>query len=254
MSEVKLNENSLDGMRCPACGSFGPFLILGTTLFEVHDDGIQHYESPDWDAEGGSCSCKACGHEDYKECFEIVPKVDEGTDARAEDRAFLTKQGLFEVLSNLFAGDNEQDLTDIIRAILDRDVTGYRMRQDTTEGNLAKELLKWKSDYKIRAQLQRANFKVVVRGGVVEEIVSNVPASLAVIDWDEIKQGEVPSVTQASVDSNLDLHKLVKEIATYGQDDVSFEDQAAAFEKVRKSDNVVAITATQEKSATKTSQ
>lgn len=45
------NTNCLQGLRCPGCGQFDEFLILGRAIFKVHDDGIEEYESVEWGCE-----------------------------------------------------------------------------------------------------------------------------------------------------------------------------------------------------------
>jgi hypothetical protein len=63
-----MNENVLAGMRCPECGSYGPFdigvVVTGTA--RVTDDGFDYSEIRGGEASwgpGDSCECVSCGHE-----------------------------------------------------------------------------------------------------------------------------------------------------------------------------------------------
>jgi hypothetical protein len=55
------NQNCLKGMRCPQCRSLGPFGIVGTALFEVHDDGSDEFADLEW-SDLASCRCRECNH------------------------------------------------------------------------------------------------------------------------------------------------------------------------------------------------
>jgi hypothetical protein len=54
------NENCLEAMRCPQCGSLGPFKITVTTVLLVDDEGIDN-EGIDnmWDKQS-RCECRDC--------------------------------------------------------------------------------------------------------------------------------------------------------------------------------------------------
>ena len=54
-----VNENCLDGMRCPACQSPGPFWIVASSFFLISDDGVEDHESVEWDA-ASLCRCHSC--------------------------------------------------------------------------------------------------------------------------------------------------------------------------------------------------
>jgi hypothetical protein len=57
------NDNCLAGMRCPKCGSYGPFEIEATVPFVVTDDGAEPKDANvPWDYRS-PCSC-SCGHHD----------------------------------------------------------------------------------------------------------------------------------------------------------------------------------------------
>jgi hypothetical protein len=53
------NTNCLDGMKCPKCGSEGPFKIAGTALFTVSDEGTEEYGDVEWD-NNSYCHCPEC--------------------------------------------------------------------------------------------------------------------------------------------------------------------------------------------------
>ena len=53
------NENCLAEMKCPNCGSEGPFYIRAESTFLVSDDGTDEYEDVEW-FDGSRCRCKAC--------------------------------------------------------------------------------------------------------------------------------------------------------------------------------------------------
>lgn len=57
------NENCLEGMQCPSCGSFGPFNIEMTVVCMVYDNGTEHPEGDsEWNDES-HCLCTQCDHE-----------------------------------------------------------------------------------------------------------------------------------------------------------------------------------------------
>lgn len=54
------NENCLAGMRCPKCGSYGPFGIsVSGWANDCTDDGIDDVAEIEWDG-NSCCLCKAC--------------------------------------------------------------------------------------------------------------------------------------------------------------------------------------------------
>lgn len=54
------NENCLAGMRCPTCGSYGPFGIAVDVVMLVTDEGIEEpLGDTDWDSES-YCECRTC--------------------------------------------------------------------------------------------------------------------------------------------------------------------------------------------------
>ncbi len=57
------NTNCLQGMKCPRCGRYGPFLIKATTSWRVTDEGAEIAPDCDW-GEDSMCMCLGyeCGH------------------------------------------------------------------------------------------------------------------------------------------------------------------------------------------------
>jgi hypothetical protein len=53
------NGNCLEGMRCPACGSYGPFHIEAECCVTVWDSGTEDYGGCEW-GNGSACRC-SCG-------------------------------------------------------------------------------------------------------------------------------------------------------------------------------------------------
>jgi len=63
------NDNVLAGIKCPACGSEGPFTIVGTATFlHVTDDGCDDFEGMEWDEES-SITCNECSYYGIVEQF-----------------------------------------------------------------------------------------------------------------------------------------------------------------------------------------
>ena len=60
-----MNENCLAGMKCPSCGSEGPFEIEVVTMVTMHDDGSDDYHHKgralDWGPHS-ACECGECGY------------------------------------------------------------------------------------------------------------------------------------------------------------------------------------------------
>jgi len=55
------NENCLEGMRCPKCGSYGPFDIYANCTFRVDDYGAEQSGDVAWD-DDSRCWCYDCQH------------------------------------------------------------------------------------------------------------------------------------------------------------------------------------------------
>ena len=54
------NVNCLKGIRCPSCGSDGPFDINVYAVARVFDDGIDEITGAEW-RDNDVCSCPVCG-------------------------------------------------------------------------------------------------------------------------------------------------------------------------------------------------
>ncbi len=63
------NTNCLKDMRCPECGSYGPFHIVCSCLGEVHDGGVCEGVGWEWD-DHNSCTCRMCLHDGTVESFK----------------------------------------------------------------------------------------------------------------------------------------------------------------------------------------
>lgn len=51
-----MNENCLEGVRCPECGQEDSFWIEARALCKVFDDGIEESQDFEWD-ENSFCMC-----------------------------------------------------------------------------------------------------------------------------------------------------------------------------------------------------
>jgi len=90
------NENCLAGLRCPNCGSYGPYRIEIKTLATVTDDGTDEYEGADWEDES-FCGCIDCSHDGKVADFKDVDN--DGNFKECEDCAItrcIDKLHLFE--------------------------------------------------------------------------------------------------------------------------------------------------------------
>ena len=59
MSNERPNDNCLLNMRCPNCGSLGPFWITVNASALMFDDGAEEYTEPEWDKDS-YCYCPKC--------------------------------------------------------------------------------------------------------------------------------------------------------------------------------------------------
>jgi len=76
------NENCLEGMVCPSCGSEGPFAIYAESWFLVYDDGIEEYEDIEW-GPSSPCICQECGYDGVVRQFDPEREdIPGGTDDR----------------------------------------------------------------------------------------------------------------------------------------------------------------------------
>lgn len=70
--EPKPNENCLEGMRCPTCGSREPFRIRVTLMVLMYDEGSED-RTMGGDTEWGPesyCECYACGQYGLVKAFQ----------------------------------------------------------------------------------------------------------------------------------------------------------------------------------------
>jgi hypothetical protein len=66
------NVNCLEGMRCPNCGSEGPFRIRAEASFTVTDDGTcEEYDNVEW-YDTSSCACLECKFQENVEDFKAL--------------------------------------------------------------------------------------------------------------------------------------------------------------------------------------
>jgi len=56
------NTNCLEGMQCPECESYGPFVIGALAFFTHYDEGSDDCGDLEWDGDS-YCRCDDCGHE-----------------------------------------------------------------------------------------------------------------------------------------------------------------------------------------------
>lgn len=73
------NTNCLADMRCPRCGSEGPFDISAGALFTVADSGVEAYYGVEWNNDA-SCYCRQCQHDSIVNDFMIEHQTDTGPD------------------------------------------------------------------------------------------------------------------------------------------------------------------------------
>jgi hypothetical protein len=59
--EKDVNNNCLEGMRCPKCKSIEPFRMVVTCFATVYDSGVTDTVEPEWD-DNSSCTCIECSH------------------------------------------------------------------------------------------------------------------------------------------------------------------------------------------------
>ena len=61
---ISPNVNCLEGKRCPACGSFGPFEVVVSVRLRLYDNGTDSADDGTTEyGEESPASCLACGHE-----------------------------------------------------------------------------------------------------------------------------------------------------------------------------------------------
>ena len=64
------NENCLEGIRCPQCGSEEPFEIDVKALAKVFDSGTDDFRDVEWSDES-YCKCLECGHRSTVSQFKV---------------------------------------------------------------------------------------------------------------------------------------------------------------------------------------
>jgi hypothetical protein len=72
-TEHKGNQNCLEGLRCPSCGSYEPFWISCITLALFYDDGVDRCFDYDWN-EDSTCSCTSCEFSGTVRDFRVPKK------------------------------------------------------------------------------------------------------------------------------------------------------------------------------------
>lgn len=65
----EINTNCLAGMRCPFCGSLGPFTIESLISIIVNDDGVEEYGDAYWDGQS-AIYCGKCDTQGTVNQFE----------------------------------------------------------------------------------------------------------------------------------------------------------------------------------------
>ena len=67
-----MNENCLEGIRCPNCGNVDNFKVTAVVGCQVSDEGSDANESDhDWD-DDADCTCSACNHNAPMSDFRFV--------------------------------------------------------------------------------------------------------------------------------------------------------------------------------------
>ena len=59
-----MNENCLQGVKCPKCGNESKFHISISALAEVTDEGVGELGDVEWDG-NSICLCDTCGEQKY---------------------------------------------------------------------------------------------------------------------------------------------------------------------------------------------
>jgi hypothetical protein len=60
--EAPTGDGCIEGMRCPKCGNHEEFKIVGSTLWDVLEDGCDDHDDVEWD-DDSYCRCSECGHD-----------------------------------------------------------------------------------------------------------------------------------------------------------------------------------------------
>jgi len=70
MTTEKTNNNCLQGIACPKCGSEGPFDISVTCTMTVYDSGSCDNQNEEWTDES-CCTCRDCGNAETVKEFKF---------------------------------------------------------------------------------------------------------------------------------------------------------------------------------------
>ena len=68
--DAEINENCLEDIACPQCGSRGGFSIQFTGTCDAYDDGTEDAGDHEWDADS-DCSCNSCDRASSVKYFAI---------------------------------------------------------------------------------------------------------------------------------------------------------------------------------------
>lgn len=78
-AQPKFNSEMLDGVKCPKCGSLGPFTIKVTTwasLYDTYVDDIDH--DVEWEPDAMTyCGAKGCTMKGPLTEFMVIEEVEE---------------------------------------------------------------------------------------------------------------------------------------------------------------------------------
>lgn len=112
------NDNCLTGLRCPNCHQEDRFFIVGTTQFEVFDDGTEGHGDIEWD-EDALATCATCEYQGKLEDFRALTEdeeehyvcdvvqccYDDNKVLRSVVEEYVLSRGLEEFLDH-FGGEN----------------------------------------------------------------------------------------------------------------------------------------------------
>lgn len=125
--EKNPNMNCLEGMRCPNCGDFGPFNIIGRARFHVTDEGVDESTEIEW-SDIQSVHCPECN------TWHDMEEVRD-----AEKKAVLERKRLLEININWYADDIDDRANDIgFKHLTEEDLAeillGLKQRHDCNIG------------------------------------------------------------------------------------------------------------------------
>jgi len=79
----KKNENCLEGMKCPNCGSLGPYKIVSSCWAVWTDEGTRDYTEFEFGDED-ACICLNCEYNATVNCFEDAGGYGENKQEKVE--------------------------------------------------------------------------------------------------------------------------------------------------------------------------